>query len=377
MEVELHGLDGNGGPLYIGTGCSHRRDTLCGWKFDKECTSKWYRKNDPESEESLHELEDKLKVLASCTYEENPQWGKETGLKYGCPVEDVITGLSIQCKGWKSVYFNPERKAFIGVAPITLPQTLVQHKRWSEGNFLILLSKYSPAWYALGKISFGLQLGYFNYSFWAPRSLATLYYSIIPSLYLLKNVSVFPQSSSLWFIPFVYVISAKYSYSLVEFLWSGGTILGWWNVQRIWLYKRLSSYLFGFIDAILKSAGFSVEAFVITAKVADEDVSERYQNEILEFGASSPMFTIITTLAMLNFFCLLRVVKKLAMEAADIRFLDRMAMQILLCVVMVLINWPLYQALFFRQDKGKIPSSLTLESIGLALLACTCFVYLQ
>ncbi|KAH7544539.1 hypothetical protein JRO89_XS15G0182700 [Xanthoceras sorbifolium] len=283
MEVEFHGLDGNGGPLYIGTGCFHRRDTLCGRKFDKECTNRWYMKNDPRSEVSLQELEAKSKVLASCTYEENTQWGKEaslfltfsnTGLKYGCPVEDVITGLSIQCKGWKSVYFNPETKAFIGVAPITLPQTLVQHKRWAEGNFLILLSKYSPAWYALGKISFGLQLGYCHYSFWAPSCFATLYFSIVPSLYLLKGTPLFPQSSSLWFVPFAYVISAKYSYSLAEFLWSGGTILGWWNEQRIWLYKRTSSYLFGFIDAILKSAGFSDQAFVITAKVADEDVSE-------------------------------------------------------------------------------------------------------
>ncbi|KAK0602130.1 hypothetical protein LWI29_030617 [Acer saccharum] len=377
-EVEFHGLDGNGGPPYIGTGCFHRRDTLYGRKFDKECTSKWYKENDPESEESLHELEAKLKVLASCTYEENTQWGKETGLKYGCPVEDVITGLSIQCKGWKSVYFNPERKAFVGVAPITLPQMLVQQKRWSEGHFLILLSKYSPAWYALGKISFGLQLGYFNSCFWAPSCFATLYYSIIPSLYLLKDVPLFPQYSSLWFIPFAYVISAKYSYSLVEFLWSGGTILGWWNGQRIWLYKRISSYLFGFIDAILKSTGFSDEAFVITAKVADEDVSERYQKEILEFGAISPMFTIITTLALLNFFCFLGVVvTKITMDTAGVRYLDRMSMQILLCVVMVLINWPLYQALFLRQDKGKMPSSLTLQSIGLALLACTCFVYLQ
>ncbi|KAL5802192.1 hypothetical protein ACOSQ4_030497 [Xanthoceras sorbifolium] len=379
MEVEFHGLDGNGGPPYIGTGCFHRRDTLCGRKFDKESPNRWYMKNDPKTEVSLHELEAKSKVLASCTYEENTQWGKERGLKYGCPVEDVITGLSIQCKGWKSVYFNPETKAFIGVAPITLPQTLVQHKRWAEGNFLILLSKYSPAWYALGKISFGLQLGYCHYSFWAPSCFATLYFSIVPSLYLLKGTPLFPQSSSLWFVPFAYVISAKYSYSLAEFLWSGGTILGWWNEQRIWLYKRTSSYLFGFIDAILKSAGFSDQAFMITAKVADEDVSERYLEEILEFGASSPMFTIITTLAGLNFFCLLGVVvKKLAMDAAGVlRFFDTMALQILLCAVMILINWPLCQGLFFRQDSGKMPSSLTLQSIAFALLACTCFVYLQ
>ncbi|KAK1584491.1 hypothetical protein Q3G72_033449 [Acer saccharum] len=41
-------------------------------------------------EVEFHGLDEaKLKVLASCTYEENTQWGKETGLKYGCPVEDT------------------------------------------------------------------------------------------------------------------------------------------------------------------------------------------------------------------------------------------------------------------------------------------------
>lgn len=117
----------------------------------------------------------------------------QMGLKYGCPVEDVITGLSIQCRGWKSVYYNPERKAFLGVAPTTLAQTLVQHKRWSEGDFQILLSKYSPAWFANGKISLGLQLGYCCYCLWATNCLAVLYYSIVPSLYLLRGIPLFPE----------------------------------------------------------------------------------------------------------------------------------------------------------------------------------------
>lgn len=117
----------------------------------------------------------------------------QMGLKYGCPVEDVITGLSIQCQGWKSVYYNPERKAFLGVAATTLPQVLVQHKRWSEGDLQIFLSKYSPAWYANGRISLGLQLGYFCYCFWSVNSIPVLYYSIVPSLYLLKGVALFPK----------------------------------------------------------------------------------------------------------------------------------------------------------------------------------------
>lgn len=117
----------------------------------------------------------------------------QMGLKYGCPVEDIITGLTIQIRGWKSAYYNPSRKAFLGVAPLTLLQTLMQHKRWSEGDFQILLSKYSPARYAHNKISLGLQLAYCCYCFWAPNCLPILYYSIVPSLYLLRGIALFPQ----------------------------------------------------------------------------------------------------------------------------------------------------------------------------------------
>ncbi|KAG8658390.1 hypothetical protein MANES_03G142500v8 [Manihot esculenta] len=371
-NVEFHGVDGFGGPLYVGTGCFHRRDALCGRKFTKDSKIEWKRDNDHKRLQSTQELEDETRPLASCTYEQNTQWGDQMGLKYGCPVEDVITGLSIQCKGWKSAFFNPEREAFLGVTGTTLPQIIVQHKRWSEGDFQILLSKYSPLWYGFGKISIGLQLGYCSYCLWAPNCLATLYYTIIPSLYLLKGTSLFPQVSSPWFLPFAYVISAKYIYSLLEFMWSGGTILGWWNEQRIWLYKRTTSYLFAFIDTILLKLGFTDSTFIISAKVVDEDVFERYEKEIMEFGTSSPMF-ILATLGMLNAFCFIGVVKRVIMVDDIYRIYETMPLQILLCGVLVLVNWPLYQGLFLRKDKGKLPSSIAVQSFVLALAVCTSF----
>ncbi|KAJ6423706.1 hypothetical protein OIU84_024641 [Salix udensis] len=376
-DVEFHGLDGCGGPLYIGTGCFHRRDTLCGREFNQDSKIEWKKHDDHKRQQSVHELEAEVKTLASCTYEQNTQWGNEMGLKYGCPVEDVITGLSIQCKGWKSAYLNPERKAFLGLAPSTLPQVLVQHKRWSEGDFQILLSKYSPAWYAHGRISLGLQLGYCCYCLWAPNCLATLYYSIIPSLCLLKGISLFPQVSSPWFIPFAYVIFGKYISSLVEFLRADGTVLGWWNEQRIWLYKRTSSYLFATTDTVLKKLGFGDTGFAITDKVADEDVSERYEKEMMEFGSASPMFVVLSTLAMLNLFCLVGVVKKVIMNESSVRLFQTMPLQILLCGVLVLVNWPLYQGLLLRKDRGRMPTSVTLKSSAVALLVCATFSFLH
>ncbi|XP_006346126.1 cellulose synthase-like protein E1 [Solanum tuberosum] len=363
-EVEFHGADGYGGPLYTGTGCFHRRDTLYGREYSTEARIDLKSACPEKMEENVHELEERLERLASSTYDlNNTQWGNEIGLKYGCPVEDVLTGLTIKCKGWKSVYYRPKRDAFVGVTATTLDQILVQHKRWSEGDLMILFSKYSPVWYGLGKLNPGLVLGYLIYCLWSPNCWATLYYSIVPSFCLLKGIPLFPQVSSKRFLPFAYVLIAELIYSFAEFLWSGGTILGWWNEQRIWLYKRTSSYMFAFLDTMLKLFGSSNTTFIVTPKVTSEDVLLRYKQEKMEFGSASPMLTILSTLAMINLFCLMGLVKKLILtrELGLEYVFETMALQILLCGILVFVNLPLYNALFFRQDKGKIPSSTAFQ----------------
>ncbi|KAK6154479.1 hypothetical protein DH2020_008727 [Rehmannia glutinosa] len=339
------------------------RDALC-FFLDEEKSHEFAYVQFPQSFHNLTKNElygGSLRVVA------------DMGLKYGCPVEDVITGLSIQCRGWKSIYFNPERKGFLGVAGTTLDQTLVQHKRWSEGDLQIFLSKYSPIWYGLGRIKFGLIMGYCAYCLWSINCFATLYYSTIPALYLLRGVSLFPQVSSLWIIPFTYVIIAANTYSFAEYLCSGGTALGWWNEQRIWLYKRTSSYLLAVVDTFFKMVGNSDSGFVISAKVSDQDVSQRYEQEKMEFGAISPMFTILSSLALLNLFCLIRMVTKVVWAGGFESVHETMGLQVLLSGVLVLINLPLYNAAFFRKDKGRIPSSVTLKSALVALSLCTIY----
>lgn len=144
----------------------------------------------------------------------------------------------------------------------------------------------------------------------------------------------------------------------------------------MWLYKRASSYLFAFIDTILNSLGFSESAFVITAKVADKDVSERYEKEIMEFGTSSPMFTILSVLAMVNLYCFVGAVKEAVMGEGVVKFYETVLVQILLCGVLILINLPLYQGLFLRKDKGKMPSSVAVKSAAFGFFFCTCFAFM-
>lgn len=128
----------------------------------------------------------------------------QIGLKYGCPVEDVITGLAIQCRGWKSAYLCPKREAFLGLAPTTLSQALTQHKRWSEGDLQILLSKFCPFLYGFRRTKFGLQMGYSIYCLWAVNSIPTIFYVVIPSICLLNEIPLFPNVRS---IPFFFIES--------------------------------------------------------------------------------------------------------------------------------------------------------------------------
>jgi cellulose synthase/poly-beta-1,6-N-acetylglucosamine synthase-like glycosyltransferase len=191
---ELSDFDSVGGPLYCGSGCFHRREILCGRKYTKEYKEDWDRGIKKKTQVNIDQTEEKAKSLATCTYEYKTQWGNEIGLKYGCPVEDIITGLAIHCRGWESVFMSPPRAAFIGVGPTTLAQTILQHKRWSEGNFSIFLSKYCPFFFGHGNIRLLHQMAYSIPGLWAPNSLPTLYYVIIPSLGLLKSAPLFLEA---------------------------------------------------------------------------------------------------------------------------------------------------------------------------------------
>lgn len=183
------------------------------------------------------------------------------------------------------------------------------------------------------------------------------------------------QVSSSWFIPFGYVAVAANAYSLAEFLLCGGTFRGWWNEQRMWLYRRTSSFVFGFIDTILKTLGVSESAFVITAKVAEEEAAERYEKEVMEFGVESPMFLLLGTLGMLNLFCFAVAVMRL-MTSRDGGGFEKMGLQIVITGVLVAISWPLYEGMLLRKDKGKMPMNVTVKSVVLALSACTCVAFL-
>uniref|UniRef100_A0A0D9XEV2 Uncharacterized protein n=1 Tax=Leersia perrieri TaxID=77586 RepID=A0A0D9XEV2_9ORYZ len=106
----------------------------------------------------------------------------------------------------------------------------------------------------------------------------------------------------------------------------------------------------------------------VTTKVSDNDEAKRYEQETLEFGSSSPEYVIIATVALLNIVCLVGGLSQIMAGIWNMPW-NVFLPQVILCGMIVITNIPIYEAMLLRKDKGRIPSSVTLASIGFVMLA--------
>ncbi|RWR84933.1 cellulose synthase-like protein E6 [Cinnamomum micranthum f. kanehirae] len=150
-------------------------------------------------------------------------------------------------------------------------------------------------------------MAYCIFNLWALNALPTLYYVVISPLCLLHAIPSFPE-------------------------------------------RKTSAYLFGTIDCGLNLLGITKLAFPITVKIVDDELSKRYEQEIMEFGTTSPMFTVLATLAMINLLCLGGAIKRVVMD--DGVGVESFVLQFAQCGLWVLINLPIYEGLFFEERRG-------------------------
>ncbi|KAI4307851.1 hypothetical protein L6164_030986 [Bauhinia variegata] len=129
------------------------------------------------------------------------------------------------------------------------------------------------------------------------------------------------------------------------------------------------AYSVAFPYSLRKQLGLSETKFDITDKAVSEDTLKRYKQEIYDFGSSSTMFTMIATFALLNLFGFIGGLKRVIMDL-DFKSSSQLILQIVVCAVIVMVNKPVYEALFFRNDNGPFPSSVMPKSMILASLAC-------
>ncbi|KAJ0239645.1 hypothetical protein HA466_0232490 [Hirschfeldia incana] len=350
--INMVGFDGLMGPPYAGTGCFFNRRALYGPPTSlilpevDELGLNWATDKPTKAEDVLALAHD----VAACNYELNSNWGSKIGFRYGSLVEDYYTGYKLHCEGWRSVFCSPPKIAFYGDSPKCLIDVVSQQKRWTIGLLEVAFSRCSPIKYGVRSTGLLMGIGYCQYAFWAFWSIPLVIYGFLPQVALIYGFSVFPKSPDPWFWLNIFLFLGAYGQDLVDFVLEGGTCHGWWNDQRMWLIRGLSSFTFGFIEFTLKTLNFSSHGFNLTSKVNDDHKqSKRYEQEMFDFGASSTMFFPITMVAIINLFALVYGIYGIFVCG------EGLMLELMLVSFGVVNSWPIYTAMVLREDDGKLP----------------------
>nr|CAB3456418.1 unnamed protein product [Digitaria exilis] len=250
FDINMKGLDGIQGPIYVGTGCVFRRQALYGYDAPKtkkppsrtcNCWPKWCfccccfgdRKHKKKTTKPKTE---KKKRLLFFKKQENQSPAYALGeIDEGAPgAENEKAGIVNQQK--------LEKK--FGQSSVFVTSTLLEN-----GGTLKSASPASLLKEAIHVIS----CGYEDKTDWGKE---------------LNNVA------SLWFMSLFICIFAT---SILEMRWSGVGIDDWWRNEQFWVIGGVSSHLFAVFQGLLKVIAGVDTSFTVTSKGGDdEEFSELY-----------------------------------------------------------------------------------------------------
>ncbi|VAI32701.1 unnamed protein product [Triticum turgidum subsp. durum] len=335
FDINMKGLDGIQGPVYVGTGCVFRRQALYGYnppsgpKRPKmvtcDCCPCFGRKKRKGGKDGLPEgvadggmdgdkeqmmsqmnfekrfgqsaafvtstfmeeggvppssspaalLKEAIHVI-SCGYEDKTDWGLELGWIYGSITEDILTGFKMHCRGWRSIYCMPKLAAFKGSAPINLSDRLNQVLRWALGSVEIFFSRHSPLLYGYkgGNLKWLERFAYINTTIYPFTSLPLLAYCTLPAVCLLTGKFIMPPVSISTFASlfFISLFISIFATGILELRWSGVSIEEWWRNEQFWVIGGVSAHLFAVIQGLLKVLAGIDTNFTVTSKATgDED----------------------------------------------------------------------------------------------------------
>ncbi|KAK1257942.1 Cellulose synthase-like protein G3 [Acorus gramineus] len=356
FQIYPVGMDGLRGPNHVGTGCFFRRRAL-----HKEDNVSSLNLSDQSIRDELN-LE-RAHNRASCTYENDTEWGVTMGFRYGSVVEDYYTGYRLHCEGWVSIFCDPQPPAFMGDAPFNLNDTLSQTMRWSVGLLEVAFSKYCTIIFGVKKMNLLMGMCYSHYAFWPIWSIPMITYAFLPQLALLNGTSLFPKASEKWMYLYAYLFISAFIQDLISFLRANGTLGRWYNNQRMWMIRGVTCFPFGFFQFFLQKIGVSSSGFNVTSKVSNDEQSKRYARGIFDFGVVSPFFVSLSMVALINFAAfwigLMRVLED--------GYLNSMFVQLFLSGYVMVNCWPVYEAMVLRNDSGILPRYVKKVSVILSM----------
>ncbi|KAL3509820.1 hypothetical protein ACH5RR_029221 [Cinchona calisaya] len=391
MKYIGRGIAGLQGPLYGGTGCFHRRKVIYGsspgdksaqrklsneglemtfgkaTRFKKSVAQTLSASNTTiEYPDSIYNNIDEAYQVASCGYEYGTYWGEKIGWIYGSTTEDVLTGLTIHSRGWRSVWLATNPCGFLGCAPSCGPDTLIQQKRWSTGLLEIIFSSKSPFFATIKeKLEFRQLLAYIWLLTWGMRSFFEISYATLPACCIITNTNFLPKMNEPAILMPISIFVIFNLYCLWEYIQTGQSIRSWWNNHRMSRIISMTAWLFGVISVIFKILGLSETVFEVTKKeqsTGTEDCDDKPGRFTFD---GSPIFVPGTTILLVNLTAV--VIGFIGFKQGNQGGREWGIGEFACCIWVVFCFWAFLKGLFCKGKYG-IPLPTIFKSVALVLL---------
>jgi cellulose synthase (UDP-forming) len=197
------------------------------------------------------------------------------GIAIGVIVEDWATGMSLQAKGYKSLFLN--EMVSVGAAPENFSSYLVQRVRWAEGTIKILYTKFSPL--RIRGLNLIQKINHMSsVIFWIDQATQSISY-VAPALFFLLGMR--SMDTSLLEIIYYWVPNYFFGLFLVSWVIGSRTILVTYSYNALMCF-----YLFPTVISTLLFPNRKVKF-----KVTDKGLSNKQTS--LNFKLMRPIIILL------------------------------------------------------------------------------------
>ncbi|KAL0348973.1 UNVERIFIED_CONTAM: Cellulose synthase-like protein G1 [Sesamum angustifolium] len=188
--------------------------------------------------------------------------------------------------------------------------------------------------------------------------------ALIPQLYLIRGISLYPEVSSPFFVVFLFIFLSAQLKHVQEVFLTGHSIRTWSNEQRMWMMKALTSYLFAGLEVVMEKIGLTKTSFLPTNKVDDDQQTKCYQMGIYNFKAPARFMVPLCSLYMLNVGSLIIGFGRIMQSQKW----GEMLLQAFIPLFATVLHFPLLEGMVLRKDKGRVSPSVSWLSVVISTI---------
>jgi len=163
----------------------------------------------------------------------------------------------------------------------------------------------------------------------------------------LRDLLMLSQVTDPWFAVFAFVYVSTQVQHLVEVVSGEGSVAMWWDEQRIWILKSVTS-IFAILEALKKRLGLNKVKFSLSNKAIDKEKLKKYEEGRFDFQGAAVFMAPLVVLLIINIVAFFGGIWRVL----NVKNFEEMFGQLFLVTYVMVLSFPILQAIVTMKSKS-------------------------